>query len=195
MKKSVMIASVIVIVVGMVGFVPSAMALSVLEDGGEKVVYDDVNELYWYWDVYHWANQTSNQQKTNIATELAGGYFGVTGWHMANLSEQEIWIGYAYSDMLATFGLQHVSWFGSGITGGNFDVAQPSPDRVGIGYIDGYEARTWRGSGIDDPVPTRGAWVVAEVSDVVIPEPGTLILLGSGVLGLLALHRKYMRKD
>lgn len=190
MKKGVMIASVIVVVVGMVGFGPSVMALSVLEDGGEKVVYDDVNELYWYWDVYHWANQTYDQQITNIATELAGGYFGVTGWHMALNSEMIIWAGYAYSDMLATFGLQNDPW-----TGGNCDIAEfVSPGRVGIGYIDGVEERTWRGSAPDVPV-NRGAWVVAEVPDVVIPEPGTLILLGSGMLGLLALHRRYTKKD
>jgi hypothetical protein len=38
-----------------------------------------------------------------------------------------------------------------------------------------------------------GAWVVAEASPP-IPEPGTVFLLGAGLVGLMALRRKVSQK-
>lgn len=193
MKKCELIISVLVVMVGMLGFAPAALALSVLKDDGQKVVHDDVNNLYWYWDVQHWANQTYQEQMYSVANELGPGYFqGTTGWHLATEGEFNVWQGYSATELYDAFGLQYQHHK----TQGRFDVAGVAIDAHQHGYV---RRNPWLGLIMEVyPVPDwvqdpcLGAWVVADApGSTVIPEPGTLLLLGSGVLGLLALCRKY----
>lgn len=188
MKKDVLRVSVLVVVVGMLGFAPCAMALSVLEDGGQKVVHDEVNDLYWYWDVYHWWGQDYFIQKALIATELAGGYFGVTGWHMANADDYAVWLSYGHDELVDTFGLQYARPNGY-CTEGRFDLPDGGFKNVAWGFS---ATAIYEVLNVFEWTDDIGAWVVADapVGDV-IPEPDTLFLLGAGVLGLLALRRKY----
>lgn len=160
MKKGVVRVSVLVVVVGMLGFAPAALALTVLEDPstGHKVVHDDVNDLYWYWDVLHWANQTYAQQMTSIASELAGGYFqGTTGWHMAKHDEMVIWHSYANAEMVATFGLQ----YGGIETGGRFAVLLPGVVDVTFIGVSVAGQKYLSGAGTASEEADLGAWVVA----------------------------------
>ncbi|MCG8684320.1 MAG: PEP-CTERM sorting domain-containing protein [Desulfobacterales bacterium] len=158
-------------------------ALTVLEDSGQKVVYDDINSKYWYWDVYEWANLTYDEQINKISTDLAGGYYqGTTGWHMATAEEKTMWWAWDYADIVNTFGLQ----YGGNTTSGRIDVVSSTGHESP--YIDDTSKR-W--GWIDDNVTrdSLGAWVVTD-APAAVPVPSALILVSTGIVSLSTVRRR-----
>lgn len=52
------------------------------------VVYDDVADKYWIWDLSKFTMQTYQEQIDTISTlNYEDGYLGINTWHMASLSE------------------------------------------------------------------------------------------------------------
>jgi hypothetical protein len=156
--------------------------------------------------VNHWTERSYNEQLAAIEAELGGGYYqGTTGWHLAASDEFSILQNYEHADLLDAFGLQYnasvtggrvdISVLGTGhtdafiVTVGDYGLAIPSddqklgtpPDDIKLSILpDDQKAYVW-----------LGAWVVTSMPpEPVIPEPGTVILLSTGIFGLLALRRK-----
>ena len=57
-------------------------------DGNQQLTYDNVANLYWYYDLQALTNKTIYEQK-DFASSLnqGAGYFNIKGWHMANQFE------------------------------------------------------------------------------------------------------------
>jgi len=92
------------------GITPDSHAtLEVWTDGTENVVYDDVTGQLWIWDLQKFLNQTYNAQQFAIGQlNVELGYYGTTGWHMANIDEMTALWNYTAQELAAAFA---PTWF------------------------------------------------------------------------------------
>jgi hypothetical protein len=171
--------------------------LSEINNASGHVVYDDVSQKYWVWDLRAFSSQTNTEQLAKIATDYAGAnYFGNSSWHLATFAETATLFSYAASDIEifnSTYTAYHaevtpnipqVHWFGRSVgigtsygTWGVMDDAyfvstgawQSTPQYMGNTFIDP-----------NGQFENIGAWVTTAV-----PEPASYAMLLTG-LGLMA---------
>ncbi len=169
------------------------MAHASLIDMGGGVIKDDVTGLYWYQNLDEFTMRTYDEQLSDIAAlDHAGG----GAWHMATEAEMERLWSYAAQDIATNFdrtdaGGGYYSWVGRYDEPTNNSVHPQHYVGMIRQYSDGsYEKfdLTW----IDEDCIENeylGAWVVTD-SNPVVPIPGAVWLLGSGLVGLVGLRRK-----
>jgi hypothetical protein len=197
MKKVTRIASIMILVIGMIGMgsVAQALLMDQVDSNGDHVVFDDQTEQYWIWDLSTFGQQDYAGQMENIE---ALDYYGITAWRMATLADIQGLSANGAENISNAFGesLPTPSYYDSKLIGRYNEVMSAQSH---------YKARVdldWLGNPVGFSIDTGvvddlegmviGAWVVADAgSQAPIPEPGTLILLGPGILGLLVLRRKY----
>jgi hypothetical protein len=197
---------VLVVVSLLGGFGAPAAALSLIESKGEKVVYDEINQKFWYWDIYFWSDHTFEEMTENIKTELADGYFrGSLGWHMATADDLKVWESYTIEEMESTFGYQRFQSNDQIIVGETlgymniFGADSDGPTEITDAMITGWSYNNgawhaWKGASLgkyweDFSHPSLGAWVVADATNSTpVPEPGTLFLL---ILGLFSFWASF----
>lgn len=182
-----------------IGMVLPAHALLIdLSDSSGHVIYDDVNNNYWIWDLSMFTNTTYNDQVLNISNL---DYFGTDNWEMANRDQMEALfsqISMENTYIYELFGKSGVSIDFEGDSNdywmGRFDEFSST----GIHTFMGGAYVGWNGSmyhgvqlgsiHVDYSSNTTGAWALASVQPV--PEPATVFLLSVGLIGMIGTHRK-----
>lgn len=184
------------------GIIRTSLA-SLIEINNEfgHVVYDNQANVYWYWNLASFTNQTYNQQIENIEKlNLGNGYYGINTWYMATQNEMDVFrlnsllsIGQAFASTgfhpQCPEGENCSEWIGrynrlyeqgDGTDHYLYAVAIPPWD-TSI-YIE-------NAHGVSDlnPYNNVGAWITS-IEDPIgtpIPEPDTAVLLITGLVGII----------
>ncbi len=192
---------------------PSASASLIVQNyDGINVTYDDITDTYWYWDLSRFSGMTYNVQLDEIATI---GVNGLTGtWGFASQSDINSLVNYDIIDIAIAFNTSSVTyatdfqtaepvWY-SMVWKGRFG---PTQYQSGISFNDSLEFSLtaystagwhWTGPSYFDIGPDNvneiiGAWVVLDPQASPVPLPPSLLLMASGLIGLVGFTRKFRR--
>ncbi len=176
-----------------VGVVSANASLWDLQDG---TIFDDVSKLYWQQDVSLWIEMTYDEQISDINENFIGS-------HMATSAEiSSLWLNSA-SDIFETFYPtvegQYDEWI-IGRYNTPTDASVADSHFVGEGYhFKPNEALYLNPLGtssiLDDTSDSAyGAWVVTAGSSVPVPEPSTLLIVGTGLAGLVGTRIRKKKK-
>ena len=66
---------------------PNAKLITISNSEDEKVVFDDRNNTYWYWDLSAFTGLSYPQQLSKINDINNDEYFGMSSWNIATLSD------------------------------------------------------------------------------------------------------------
>ena len=200
MKKSIF-ALCVVIALFTLSSAEKSYALLMVQGTTDMVVYDDVTDMYWFWDLsdsrFHGKTYSEQVDAANHLNDGIG-FNGRNDWHMASLDEiVGLWEGNSAEDILDTF---NPTWSYQSLSSvyGRYDEesslghysARIRRHRVyGVGIFvvdDGYQIDIY-----DDLIPAEGvgAWVVSSGMSPV-PEPSTFFLLLSGIAGIAFWRKK-----
>jgi hypothetical protein len=105
MKKTLLAVAVCVIMLSV--SIPSEAAVTNIYVGGDQVVYDSTNNLYWYPDLTAdgLLNQTRAGQEKFITGLNSDGYGGITNWRMATSKQTQ-----ALKNSLADMGKYRIKY-------------------------------------------------------------------------------------
>jgi len=166
-------------------FVVAGSAQATLVNFGNEVVYDDVADKSWIYDLSMFANKTYDEQNSAINTLV---FAECDNWHMANRDEMEgLWSAMGLG--LDEFPNDKVAFYFGPSLGenriGRYDYIPVWDDYCAIAGTD-YELRSSMPYfiALKDADEKYGAWVAA---NGLVPEPTTILLFG---LGSLILRKK-----
>lgn len=184
MKKTFICVLIGLILFGMAGMAQASLIVE--SAGGHTVVKDDVNYKYWLADINFLTNQTYDDQISTIGSLT---YFGVDTWLMATEADMLELASYSNSDRIGKFAPPTHPHYGEiygrfnkqAVTPGWYHEAKLGADgALSLGMTGPRTDRLWY----------LGAWAVAPAP---IPIPGAVWLLGSGLVGLVGLRKKYKK--
>jgi hypothetical protein len=180
---------------------------------GETVVYDDVNQNYWIWDMTLLSNKTYIEQQNAIATL---NYFDREDWSFAGTKQMSEIVEQITQSGLSPFTLFRPNYISDSfvLLQGRFDApyayAVPGDPQgpihqayggwsyplQGIEYI--YPLGGAGAGAYDDGAMFQlGAWGYApgvlDNHPDTTPEPATMILLGLGLVGMAAMKKKFRK--
>jgi PEP-CTERM motif len=186
----------------------------------DDVVYDNVANKYWFRDLSLFPDKTYDEQITLIDSHSFTHEYR-DGWRMANSSEYNRLLSNGVPSIMAFFApttiqinqnntAQNIKYYRGRL---HDDVSDEMNTVVGFFY-----KNYWPGTGINyySPVVTSestaniyyGAWVVADAlhdtlepkwiaaqaNPTPTPEPATILLLGTGVIGLVGIRNRKKRR-
>ncbi len=195
MKKSMVILCAVVLLLGTAG-----ISGATLSDRGGGLIYDEDQDITWlqyanyaYTSGYDSDGLMNWDAAVTWADQLVyGGYDDwrlptTPGTNEGTISEGEM--GHLYyvdgvtpSSPGLFFNLES-SFYWSGTE----DSANPDDDAWRFGFNNGFQ-------GIATKVLENRAWAVRQGDSAPIPEPTTMLLLGSGLIGLAGLRKKFRKK-
>jgi hypothetical protein len=179
-------------------FVTAASINADLVPQGNGTLYDNVNEMYWFKDLNSFAKLTYDEQLTMI-TNI--GY----GFHLATYEEMyDLFFEYTAPQLGAAFDVSGPDWtegaYSYHIWQGRYESVPDTPS--GYHYTGYFRQRIedpdwWQWGTVGDLESGKmndtnwqydmGAWVTSESP---IPVPTTLLLFGSGLIGIVGIRRK-----
>jgi hypothetical protein len=194
MKKILGIVCVLLMILGIAG--TAGAALVTISD---YIFYDDINELYWYDNPGNYRNNSLTGQLQQIAnTSLTVGNDVYDDWTMASQSQVSSLVNANSSNVIDWRDVFDGTW----IWNSDDELyelegrAQASSGFYGRDAILKSDPTKdyWYSVQYSDLSGICDAWVVQESPPNPVSEPTTMLLLGSGLVGLAGFGRKKIKK-
>jgi len=171
------------------------------DDKGTQTIYDD---QYWIKDLNRFVGMTYDEQIAAIGNLDSQGLSNITSWHMATYSDiLNLTNSYSWETIAGAFEPTTVGdddyrhWVGR-YDRVLFVSSNPNPPytyhyEVNISSYNGGNYSGGINVGTADHEVFPGAFVTAYALPAPVPEPTTMLLLGTGIVGLFGFRRKFKK--
>jgi hypothetical protein len=163
-------------------------ANAALIDQGNGTILDEATGQYWYQDLDAFDSQTYGEQIASIAA------LG-DGWRMASETDIDNLLNYSFDDITNVFARTYYNQFPAPTEyyWGRYEKAAPNSYHHKLYIQWNNNTQQWIGNELTtNPDSQRsdflGAWVVTDSNPV--PIPSAVLLLGSGLIGLVGIRRR-----
>ena len=177
---------------------PSYALLTNMEMGGESIVYDDVNDVYWQTDLTRYTNLTWYGVYEKLQNDNLTNFGGINTWELASLLDTyKLW---------QQLDEETVSYFSDTATYDNYEhfvygrtSSHGDPQDQPWTFLQLIWQYTNDDRILQEPDQTMddleasyrvGAWVISREPPSSVPEPATIGLIALSVIGLI-VRRKF----